>query len=92
MDYKNLYFRGHATLQMFKRKIQVEEVVEVLKTGKSIKDYPDDKPYPSLLILGFINNRPLHVVLSTDKRGNCYIITTYEPDLKIWNEDFNRKK
>ena len=55
MDYKNLYFSGHATLQMFKRKIQVEEVVEVLMTGEIIKDYPDDKPYPSLLMLGFIN-------------------------------------
>jgi hypothetical protein len=92
MKFNQIYFSGHATLQMFKRNIQVEDIERVLDTGQIIKNYPDDKPFPSFLMLGFIGNRPLHVVASTDSRGNCYIITAYEPDKKIWNNDFSTKK
>lgn len=92
MKYKQIHFSGHAVLQMFKRGIQEEDIEQVLKTGKIIKDYPTDKPYPSFLLLGFAGKRPLHVVASTDKQGNCYIITAYEPDKKIWNNDFTTKK
>ena len=92
MNYKKLYFSGHATVQMFKRNILVEEVETVLTTGNIIKDYADDKPYPSFLILGFIKNRPMHIVASTDKDENCYIITAYEPDTNLWSKDFRTKK
>jgi len=92
MKYKKLHFSGHATVQMFKRGIQVEEIETVLETGKLIKEYPEDKPHASFLMLGFINNRPLHIVASTDKIGNCYIIAAYEPDAKLWDEKFTIKK
>ncbi len=92
MRYKNLYFSGHATLQMFKRRIEVENIEKILKTGKVIKEYPEDKPYASFLILGFIDNRPIHIVASLDDHKNCYIITAYEPDIKLWNENFTTKK
>jgi hypothetical protein len=92
MKYKQIYFSGHATVQMFKRGIQAEDVERVLKTGLIIKNYPDDKPYPSFLILGFVEKRPLHVVSATDRRGNCYIVTVYEPDKKLWNNDFKTKR
>jgi hypothetical protein len=92
MNYKTIYFSGHATVQMFKRKINVDNVELVIKSGEVIKSYPDDKPYPSFLILGFFESRPIHVVASVDQDGNCYIITTYEPDLIIWNETFTIKK
>lgn len=92
MNYKKLYFSGHATIQMFKRNILVEEIEIVIANGAIIKDYPEDKPYPSFLILGFIKNRPIHIVASTDKNENCYIITAYEPDTDLWNQDFTTKK
>lgn len=92
MDYKKIHFSGHATVQMFKREIQVEDIQLVIKTGKVIKEYPADKPFSSFLILGFVNKRPLHVVTSTDKQGNCFIITAYESDIKLWDTDFTIKK
>ena len=92
MECKKIYFSGHATVQMFKRSILVEDIETVLKAGMIIKDYPDDNPYPSFLILGFMKSRPLHIVVSTDEFGNCYIITAYEPDVAIWNADFKTKK
>ena len=92
MKYKKIHFSGHAAVQMFKRGIQVKDIEQVLETGELLKEYPEDKPYPSFLILGFINDRPLHVVASIDKPGNCYIITAYQPDAKLWNEKFTFKK
>jgi len=92
MQYRKLFFSGHATTQMFKRNISVNQVEVILKDGKIIKNYPDDKPFPSYLLLGFIEKRPLHIVISVDKSGNCYIITAYEPDIKIWEENFETKK
>jgi len=90
--YTKLHFSGHAVIQMFKRGILVEEIEAVLQTGRVIKEYPEDLPFPSFLMLGFSANRPLHVVASTDKSGNCYIITTYEPDITLWDKDFSIKK
>jgi hypothetical protein len=92
VEYKQLIFSGHAIIQMFKHGIKVEDIEYVLETGKHIKEYPEDKPYPSFLVLGFINNSPLHVVGSTDKPGNCYIITAYKPDIKLWDDNFTTKK
>jgi hypothetical protein len=91
MKYKKLYFSGHATIQMFKRSIQVEHIEFVIKNGKIIKEYPLDKPFPSFLMVGFPDGRPLHVVASTDSQGNCYIITAYEPDPELWSNDFSTK-
>lgn len=72
--------------------ITVEQVEVVIDKGKVIKMYPEDKPFPSYLMLGYSAGRPLHVVISDDNKGNCFIITAYEPDKKIWNEKFENKK
>ncbi len=92
MNCKKISFSGHATKQMFERSITESEVISVIEAGTIIKEYPDDKPYPSYLILGIVKKRVLHVVLSKDKNANCYVITAYEPDSKIWNIDFKTKK
>jgi hypothetical protein len=91
VKYKKLQFGGHAITQMFRHGIQVEDIILVLESGKRIKEYPEDKPYPSFLVLGFINDRPIHIVASIDDYENCYIITTYEPEAKLWNESFTNK-
>ncbi len=92
MDCKKLQFSGHAVQQMFKRGIAETDVNTVIKTGNIIKEYPSDKPYPSCLLLGFVRKKPLHVVLATDKTGNCYIITTYWPTPDNWENDYATKK
>jgi len=55
---------------MFHRKIKKDDVVTVIKNGQIIIDYPDDNPYPSCLILGFINDVPLHIVFAMDNEQN----------------------
>lgn len=92
MKCSNFQYSNHAVFQMFKRSISADEVEEVITHGETIKDYPNDKPHPSFLILKTVNGRPIHVVASKDKlNGICYVITTYLPDPLIWSSDFKNK-
>lgn len=89
----NLFFRSHAIKRMFERNVKPEDVRHVLATGKAIREYPDDTPYPSRLILGWVANKPLHVVVAEDAgTETTIIITVYAPDPTIWEADFERKK
>jgi hypothetical protein len=77
---------------MFKRSISLEEVRFILTNGEVIKEYPNDKPYPSFLILGLINMRPLHLLVAKDaETDNCIMVTVYEPDKNVWTNDFKTK-
>lgn len=69
------------------------DVVEVIATGEIIAEYPDDRPFPSYLMLGFKNLRPLHVVFAVDEDSQtCHIITVYSPDSSLWSEDFKIRR
>ncbi|AEH45816.1 hypothetical protein Thein_1962 [Thermodesulfatator indicus DSM 15286] len=87
-----LLFSRHALEKMRERKISVEEVKKTISSGETIKEYRHDKPFPSRLVLGFPEGRPLHVVLAEDPEGVKYIITVYEPDPSLWEDGFRRRK
>jgi hypothetical protein len=77
---------------MFEREIPPEDVLEAVQNGEIIKEYPDDRPYPSFLILSFVNNRPLHVVVARNTNDDfCFVVTIYEPDKSMWSKDFKTK-
>jgi Domain of unknown function (DUF4258) len=86
-------YRVHAVRRMFDRRVTVANVTNVLTTGEEIAAYPDDQPYPSRLILGWCDNRPLHVVAAYNAPDNEEIvITVYEPDATLWEDGFRRRK
>ncbi len=90
---ENIKFRFHALKRMFERQISEIDVIHVLSTGKIIEDYPTDTPYPSCLRLGFMNNRPLHVVTATAvEEDTIIVITVYEPDSKRWEPGFEKRR
>ena len=62
-----MVFSGHAVRRMFEWSVQRDEVVKVLQNGDVIAEYPEDKPLPSFLLLGFIAGRALHVVAALDR-------------------------
>ena len=89
---KNLLFSDHCISQMFKRRILLAEVKSLLTSSEIIKEYTDDKPYPSFLLPGFVSNRPLHLLVAKDEETeNCIMVTVYEPDKNIWKNDFKTK-
>lgn len=92
MNAEQLIFRVHALTRMFERRIDVADVRAVVAHGEVIQAYPDDKPYPSRLLLGWIGRRPLHVVVADDDEdGILIVVTAYEPDPVQWDSGFKRK-
>jgi hypothetical protein len=92
MECNKLVFSGHIISQMFKRNISVDDILGLLEKGEIIMTYPDDKPYPSYLMLGYQNKRPLHLVVAKDEQtGQCIAVTIYEPDNNAWSPDFKSK-
>ena len=51
----SIFYTNHAVKQMFSRNISTQEVEYILEKGETIMDYPDDKPFPSKLLLCRLN-------------------------------------
>lgn len=95
-DIRKLCLKGavrmtlHVERQCRVRSISMEQIEQALMHGKIIKQYSDDRPYPSCLIL-YAASQPLHVVASVNKT-EVYVITAYHPDPNVWEPDFLTKK
>jgi len=87
-----LLFSGHAVRRMALRRIDEGQVRAVLDSDDAIETYPDDTPYPSVLYLGLLGSRPLHVVAAHDHAGGrTIVITVYVPDSVAWDATFRRR-
>ena len=93
MPSKRIIFRVHALQRMFGRNISEEDVRHVLETGETIEFYPNDQPYPSRLVLGWVGQSPLHIIVADNEEEETFIvITVYEPNPVLWEEGFKRRK
>jgi len=86
-------WRKHVLQKLAERGLPQAGVLEVLLSGEKIRDYADDKPFPSALFLGYTGGRPFHVVAACDEaREKVFIITAYEPSLEIFEADYRTKR
>lgn len=89
---RRLIFTGHATLRMAQRGLTEVDVEEVLASGDIIESYPEDTPYPSVLMLGFVGGRPLHVVAADrSDAAETVVITVYVPQSDRWDATFRTR-
>ena len=89
----NIEWQRHALERMMERDITRAAVKEVLLSGEIIENYPDDKPFLSALFLGWVEEKPLHVVMAFDhESGYCFVITAYKPDLEHFEADFKTRR
>jgi hypothetical protein len=89
----NLVFRVHALHRMFERRFSIDDIKAVIASAETIEAYPDARPYPSRLVLGWRGERPVHVVLADNLSDNeIVVITVYEPDPDLWEADFRRRR
>jgi len=90
---EKIIFRIHAIQRMFERRINEADVRTILKNAEVVADYADDKPFPSRLVLGYIHNKPLHIVIARNEEAKeLIIVTVYEPDLTKWESDFKTRR
>lgn len=91
-----VYYTKHALQEMKNEEFGIiydEDVYYAILNSEIIEYYLDDKPYPSILILGFTKSkRPLHIVISYNEEEDfAYVITVYHPDPNLWI-DFKKRK
>lgn len=90
---RKLIFRLHALARMAQRGFEPAEIHYVLDNGSIIEQYPEDSPYPSCLVMSWINGRPVHVVVAiNDDAQESIVITVYEPAPNVWDNGFTRRK
>lgn len=82
----------HARLRLFERGITVKDIMSGIESGEIIKQYEDDKPLPSCLLLGKdASGQHIHVVVSHDDEF-IYLITAYYPDPNVWEVNLKKRK
>ena len=88
-----LVFRVHALQRMAERSLTIEQIRRVIGNNEVIEEYPNDTPYPSKLILGWSESRPVHAVIAENvSDSERIVITAYEPDPLQWEADFRRRR
>ena len=89
---ENIAITKHARSRLAERNITVSSIQSAILTGEIIKQYEDDKPFPSCLLLGRTEKHEyIHVVASVNG-GYLYIVTAYFPDPTEWEADFKTRK
>ena len=88
-----IQWRKHVLQRLAERGIQQDAVRQVLLSGERIRDYTEDRPFPSALFLGYTGDKPLHVVAAFDEISKqTFVITVYEPSLDVFESDYRTKK
>jgi hypothetical protein len=70
----------------------MDDVLTALTNGEIIEQYPNDYPFPSCLVLGYIKaGKALHIVCGSNGT-ELWLITAYIPSLAKWTEDFKYRR
>ena len=89
---ENIAITKHARKRLDERGITVVDILNGIKSGVIIKQYEDDKPFPSCLILGkSAEDKYIHIVVSHDNEF-IYLITAYYPNSEQWENNFKIRK
>jgi len=80
----------HARVRMFEHNVSTDKLIPIILSGEIIEEYPDDEPYPSVLILGFIDAVAYHIVIALC-RDHIRVITVYIPEEDKWIEYRTRR-
>lgn len=82
----------HAEKERYAEDIMIHDIETAVCNGEILEDYPDDQRGPSCLILGYSENRPIHLVCGYTPMEWVRIITVYLPKLPKWLNERTRAK
>lgn len=72
---------------------QPADVAAIITAGNVIDErHYAGRPFPTQILLGWTDHRPLHVVLAVDPAGPHYVITVYQPDIARWHDDLRSRR
>ena len=88
----SIRWTGHILKRLMQRGIFQASVVQAIRSGEIIEQYPNDYPYPSCLHLGTTEaGEALHIVCGIGE-GKVWLITAYHPDPDEWESDLKTRR
>ena len=83
----------HADEEAHNDRLSFNEILPSISAGETIEQYPEDRPYPSCLILSKnARGEPIHTVWAhNSETRSSVLITVYRPDPKKWIDGKTRR-
>lgn len=83
-----VHITRHARKEAEADDVELRDVVFSIANGDVITSYQDDKPYPSCLILSWLDEAtPIHSVWAYNAASqSAALITVYRPDPEQWRD------
>ena len=87
-------WRKHTLTRMMERAISRDAVKQAILQGEVIAVYPEDRPFPSMLIHHALFGEALHVVVACEPADLpvVHVITVYRPDLNHFLDDLKTRR
>lgn len=82
----------HAEKERYAEDITIPDIETVILNGELLEDYPEDLRGTSCLILGYSQDRPIHIVCGYTSLKWIRIITVYLPKRPKWIDERTRGK
>jgi Domain of unknown function (DUF4258) len=83
----------HVNMRLGRRFIAREAIISAVDSYEIVEAYPEDKYFPSYLLLGQQGDEAFHVLFATDVDGeNVRIVTAYYPSPEEWEIDLKTRR
>ena len=80
-------------MRLGRRFIAREMIIAAAESYEVVEAYPDDKYFPSYLLLGRRGGKAFHVLFGIDMDGqNVRVITAYYPSPEEWEADLKTRR
>ena len=77
----------HAEKERYAEEVTISDLETAIFNGEILEDYPEDPRGPSCLVLGYSQNRPIHIVCGYTLIRWVRIVTVYKPKLPKWIDE-----
>ncbi len=80
----------HGEKERYAEDITIEDLERAILNGEILENYPNDQRGKSCLILGYSDNKPIHIVCGYSTNQWIRILTVYLPKKPKWTNDRTR--
>ena len=83
----------HVNMRLEQRSVGREMIIQAAESYEMVEEYPNDKYFPSYLLMGRRDKDAFHVLFGADVDGqNVRIITAYYPSPEEWEENLKTRR